>query len=304
MNYLIIVTCIWAFSFPLIGYFISGQMDSFFAIFMRVFLAFLVFLPFLNWQCKNSLKLKFMGIGGLQIGIMYIFYYHSFLYLNVAEVALFTIFTPFYVSLIYDLFSSRFRAFYLLSISICVLGAYIIKANELSSNFLIGFLLIQGANLVFGTAQSLYKIVLEKEPIKDQKSIFGYFHLGASLIAGLAFFTLGDSSNLPKSASSWAVLIYLGFIASGLGYFWWNKGATMVDSGVLAIMNNALIPAAVLANALLIWLFFPEKQVYFSTAELVRISIGIALMFFSLWIHYKIIKHYEKIDENLNKIKL
>ncbi|NDJ26897.1 hypothetical protein DMB95_03360 [Campylobacter sp. MIT 12-8780] len=294
MNYLIIVTCIWAFSFPLIGYFISGQMDSFFAIFMRVFLAFLVFLPFLNWQCKNSLKLKFMGIGGLQIGIMYIFYYHSFLYLSVAEVALFTIFTPFYVSLIYDLFSHRFRAFYLLSISICVLGAYIIKANDLSSNFLIGFLLIQGANLVFGTAQSLYKIVLEKEPIKDQKSIFGYFHLGASLIAGLAFFTLGDSSNLPKSASSWAVLIYLGLIASGLGYFWWNKGATMVDSGVLAIMNNALIPAAVLANALLIWLFFPEKQVHFSTAELVRISIGTALMFFSLWIHYKIIKHYEK----------
>lgn len=300
MNYLIIVTFIWAFSFPLIGYFISGQMDRYFAIFMRVFLAFLVFLPFLNWQCKNSLKLKFMGIGSLQIGIMYIFYYHSFLYLSVAEVALFTIFTPFYVSLVYDLFSRRFRAFYLISISICVLGAYIIKANDLSSNFFIGFLLIQGANLVFGTAQSLYKIVLEKEPIKDQKSIFGYFHLGASLVAALAFFTLGDSSNLPKSTSSWVVLIYLGLIASGLGYFWWNKGASLVDSGVLAIMNNALIPAAVLANAILIWLFFPEKQVSLSTNELIRISIGTALMFFSLWLHYKIIKHYEKQNELTN----
>lgn len=294
MPYLIFVTILWAFSFPLIGYFISAHMDSFFAAFFRVFLAFLVFLPFLNWRVPNALKLKLMGVGALQIGIMYLFYYHSFLYLSVSEVALFTIFTPFYVSLVYDIFARRFRALYLVSISLCVFGAFIIKFGAINSHFIVGFLLIQLANLAFGTGQSLYKVILERQGALSQRSIFGYFHLGAALITALAFFALGDTRNLPQNSSSWAVLFYLGIVASGLGYFLWNKGATLVDSGVLAIMNNALIPAAILANALLITLFFPEKSVHFSQSELVRIAIGTAIMFFSLWLHYKIIKHYER----------
>lgn len=293
MAYLIFVTFLWAFSFPLIGYFISNQMDSFFAAFFRVFLAFLIFLPFLNFSIKWALKFKLLGIGALQIGIMYLFYYHSFLYLNVSEVALFTIFTPFYVSLVYDFFAKRFRPLYLVSISICVFGAFIIKFGAINSQFIIGFLLIQMANLSFGTGQSLYKIVLEKQGNLSQKSIFGYFHLGASLITALAFLTLGDMQNLPKNTSSWLVLFYLGIVASGLGYFLWNKGATLVDSGILAIMNNAVIPAAIIANALLVFLFFPQKSLNFTTNELVRMALGTALMFFSLWLHYKIIKHYE-----------
>lgn len=293
MAYLIFVTFLWAFSFPLIGYFISNQMDSFFAAFFRVFLAFLIFLPFLNFGIKWALKFKLLGIGALQIGVMYLFYYHSFLYLNVSEVALFTIFTPFYVSLVYDFFAKRFRPLYLVSISICVFGAFIIKFGAINSQFIIGFLLIQMANLSFGTGQSLYKIVLEKQGNLSQKSIFGYFHLGASLITALAFLALGDMQNLPKNTSSWLVLFYLGIVASGLGYFLWNKGATLVDSGILAIMNNAVIPAAIIANALLVALFFPQKSLDFTTNELVRIALGTALMFFSLWLHYKIIKHYE-----------
>lgn len=293
MAYLIFVTFLWAFSFPLIGYFISNQMDSFFAAFFRVFLAFLIFLPFLNFGIKWALKFKLLGIGALQIGVMYLFYYHSFLYLNVSEVALFTIFTPFYVSLVYDFFAKRFRPLYLVSISICVFGAFIIKFGAINSQFIIGFLLIQMANLSFGTGQSLYKIVLEKQGNLSQKSIFGYFHLGASLITALAFLALGDMQNLPKNTSSWLVLFYLGIVASGLGYFLWNKGATLVDSGILAIMNNAVIPAAIIANALLVFLFFPQKSLDFTTNELIRMALGTALMFFSLWLHYKIIKHYE-----------
>lgn len=316
MPYLIFVTILWAFSFPLIGYFISGAMDSFFAAFFRVFLAFLVFLPFLNFRIPNGLKAKLMGVGALQIGIMYLFYYHSFLYLSVSEVALFTIFTPFYVSLVYDFFARRFRPLYLISISLCVFGAFIIKFGAINSHFLMGFLLIQLANLAFGTGQSLYKVILERQKMLSQKSIFGYFHLGATLITALAFLTLGDFNKMPTNLASWIVLFYLGIVASGLGYFLWNKGATLVDSGVLAIMNNALIPAAILANALLIALFSYlyaqgdsspltsnllasanfslDKQVHFSQSELLRIFIGTAIMFFSLWLHYKIIKRYER----------
>ena len=37
-----------------------------------------------------------------------------------------------------------------------------------------------------------------------------------------------------------------------LGQFCWNKGATLVDAGTLAVMNNMSVPVGLLLN-LLIW---------------------------------------------------
>lgn len=50
----------------------------------------------------------------------------------------------------------------------------------------------------------------------------------------------------------WGVLVWLGVVASGLGYFMWNYGATQVDAGTLGIMNNVHVPAGLLVN-LAIW---------------------------------------------------
>ena len=292
MHYLVAVTFLWAFSFPLIGYFISGQMDVNFAAFFRVFLAFLIFVPFLNFKIKNSFKIKLMIIGALQIGIMYLFYYRAFAFISVSEVALFTIFTPFYVSLIYDLFSKRFRVLYIWSILLCVLGAAILKYGKINPDFWLGFFWVQGANLVFGAGQSLYKVLLEKNKNINQRSIFGYFHLGAMIVTGISFLIMGDFNNLPKTFSSWVVLIYLGIIASGIGYLLWNKGAVMVDSGFLAIMNNALIPAAIVVDLIFYALGISKKANIFENLELFKITLGIFLMGLSLWVHQKIVNYY------------
>ena len=48
MSYLAGVTVLWAFSFSLIGVYLAGQVDSYFAVLMRIGLAALVFLPFLR----------------------------------------------------------------------------------------------------------------------------------------------------------------------------------------------------------------------------------------------------------------
>ena len=55
---------------------------------------------------------------------------------------------------------------------------------------------------------------------------------------------------LPQNLQSWVVLLYLGVVASGFGYYLWSSGSLMVDSGTLAIMNNAIIPIAILVNAI------------------------------------------------------
>ena len=276
---------LWAFSFSLIGEFLAGRVDSYFAAFSRVVLALGVFLPFMikDFAAKNlALYAKVAAIGAVQIGAMYIFYYNSFAYLSVAEVALFTIFTPFYVSVVYDVLAGRLRLLYLLSVGIAVFGALIIKYGNVNAGFWHGFLLVQGANLCFGVGQSAYKFLLEKQGFSEQRGVFGYFFVGASAVTGVAFAMFGNLEKINLDLTQGAVLLWLGIGASGLGYFLWNKGACEVDSGILAIMNNALIPAAIIVN-----LVFWQKD-----TNLTRLILGAVIMYISLLIHNKIMKFY------------
>ena len=57
---------------------------------------------------------------------------------------------------------------------------------------------------------------------------------------------------MPQTTLQWGILVFLGVVASGIGYFMWNYGATQVDAGTLGIMNNMHVPAGLLVN-LAIW---------------------------------------------------
>ncbi len=283
MNYLIAITLIWAFSFSFIGEFLAGRVDSYFAVLVRVALASLVFLPFTKFRgVQNALKFKIMGIGVVQIGLMYMFFYNSFLYLSVPEVVLFTIFTPIFVTLIYDAFNKQFRSLYLISTAIAVLGAYIIRYHEVNSGFITGFLMVQGANFCFALGQSYYKKVMQDYKDINQKDIFGYFHFGALIVAIIAFALFGNMQKTTLNLAQCGVLIWLGVVASGVGYFMWNKGATMVDAGVLAIMNNALVPAGLIVN-LIIW----QKPTNY-----LLLTLGSGVIIFSLYLHEYFRKFY------------
>ena len=276
MILLLLTTVLWAFSFSLIGVYLAGQVDGWFAVLVRVALAALVFLPFLRWrgvQAKQALL--YMVLGACQLGVMYLFYYQSFLYLSVPEVLLFTIMTPIYVTLIYDLMQgNRLRWGYLFSALLAVLGALIIRYNPLSPQFLLGFALIQGANICFAIGQVGYKRVMEISPM-PQRNAFSWFYLGALCIALPAWLLFGHHQMMPSTGLQWGILIWLGVGASGMGYFMWNYGATQVDAGTLAIMNNVLIPAGLLVN-LAIWQQHPDW---------IRLIAGGAVIALSLWVH-------------------
>ena len=89
------------------------------------------------------------------------------------------------------------------------------------------------------------------------------------------FLLFGSTDKLPSQPVHFVVLGWLGIVASGLGYFLWNKGATRVDAGTLAIMNNALVPAGLLVN-LLIW----NRD-----ADLPRLALGGAVIVLALLIN-------------------
>ena len=276
MAYLSFVTLLWAFSFSFIGVYLAGQVDVYFMVLTRTLLALLVFLPFLRWRrLRPALAGQLMAIGAIQLGVMYLFYYHSFLLLTVPEVLIFTIFTPLYVTLCHDLLARRLHGKYLLTAILAVLGAAVIRYDHLSSDYLLGFAVVQGANLCFALGQVGYKWVLarETEPL-PQHQVFACFLIGALLVSLVAWLLQG-SPRYPTDALQWGLLVWLGAGASGLGYFLWNKGATQVNAGVLAIMNNALIPAGLLVN-LLIW---------DQNADLWRLGLGGGLIFLSLFIN-------------------
>ncbi len=275
MGYLISITILWAFSFSLIGVYLAGQVDAYFSVLTRVALATMVFLPFIR-PVPLALAVKLMVLGAIQLGCMYVFYYQSFLLLSVPEVLIFTILTPVYVTLIFDLSQGRFSFRYLVTALIAVLGAAIIRYSSIGSEIFTGFLVVQGANICFAIGQVGYKVLLQRENLKlPQRAIFGYFYLGALAVTIFTWLLFGNPAKLPTTSLQWEILLYLGLIASGLGYFFWNKGATKVDAGTLAIMNNALVPAGLIVN-LLIW----NRD-----ANLTRLCIGGAILLFSLLLH-------------------
>ncbi|MBJ3815923.1 DMT family transporter [Shimwellia pseudoproteus] len=276
MPLLIITTILWAFSFSLIGEYLAGHVDSYFSALVRIGLAALVFLPFLRIAGQKYRVLGlYMLVGALQLGVMYIFSFRAYLYLTVPEFLLFTIFTPLYVTLIYDLISGRtLRWGYALSALLAVIGAAIIRYDKLSDHFLFGLLLVQLANICFAIGMVGYKRLMELYPIA-QHTAFSWFYLGALLVAALAWFMLGNPQHLPTSGLQWGILAWLGVVASGLGYFMWNYGATQVDAGTLGIMNNVHIPAGLLVN-FLIWQERPNWPAFI---------VGGSVILASLWVH-------------------
>lgn len=274
MRYLLIVTLLWAFSFSLIGEYLAGRVDSYFAVLTRIVIAGLLFVPLTRWRGQAPAFVRGMLlIGALQFGITYVCLYQSFSVLSVPEVLLFTILTPLHVTLIEDALNRRFNPWALVAAAVAVLGAAIIRYDGISPGFMFGFLLLQLANFTFAAGQVLYKHLLLRHPSDEpQYRRFGFFYVGALLIALPAFLLLGNAERMPATPLQWGVLGWLGVMASGLGLYWWNKGASLVDGGTLAVMNNALVPAGLLVN-LLIWNH---------DADLLRLALGGAVIAASL----------------------
>jgi carboxylate/amino acid/amine transporter len=284
MPLLILATAIWAFSFSLIGQFLSGKVDPYFSAWMRTALALLIFIP-LIWKDRKNWKQGCIlgGIGAVQLGLMYLFYYQSFERLSVPEVLIFTIFTPLYVAAADDLLQKRIRARHLVTACLAVIAAAVIRWGQVQSGFWTGWMLIQACNACFAIGQVAYRKCNQSwEHRSLSKPSFGYFHAGAFLICSLSLLLMG-SQKYPTTPEQWWVLIWLGVVASGIGYLLWNRGATQVDAGTLAAMNNALIPAGLLVN-LTLW----QQEV-----DWLRLTSGSAILLLALyWNHW--MKRYDQ----------
>jgi len=273
MLQLIIVSLIWAFSFGLIKRFLGG-VDSTFVSAARLGLALLVFLPFLRFRSVTlRLSVCLAAIGAVQFGVMYLAYIESFRYLRAYEAALFTITTPILVTLFADAFDHTWRPRALLAAVLAVIGTGFVTFKSPDLNVtLIGLAYVQLSNAAFAVGQILYRRIRARHtPLRD-RDVFAFLYAGGFAIALTAMLARGDQPSI--TAQQILTLLYLGVLASGIGFFLWNVGATRVTSGTLAVMNNAKVPLAV-AVALI---FFGEQ------AHLPSLIASLAVMGAAVWL--------------------
>jgi drug/metabolite transporter (DMT)-like permease len=269
---LIFVSLLWAFSFGLI----KGRLDGLDPVaisVLRLAFAAVVFLPFLRPRAlprRDVITLAF--IGAVQFGVMYMLYTAAYAHLKAHEVALATILTPVYVALLDAAVENRTRWRHIVAATLAVIGAGVLLWKSRTSDTIItGFLIVQGANLCFAAGQIAYKRIRPTLPKEiTDAGVFFWPCAGALALTAITSIFYTDWTAFRPSPSQWGVLAYLGVLASGLGFFLWNFGATRVNTGTLAAFNNAKVPLGVLCSLV----FFHETsgnihQMFISLALLV-----------------------------------
>lgn len=271
---LLAVSLLWAFSFGLIK---GLGLDSSLLAAARLGLALLVLLPFFRWRglaMKTAALL--VAIGAVQFGLMYLAYNESFRFLASYETALLTLTTPIFVTLFADALERRFQLRALLAALIAVIGASLVVKK--AGQPLLGIALVQLSNLAFAIGQVLYKRLRTQQPALRDRDVFALLFLGGFMVAFTAALLRGVNFTLTPR-QMW-VVAYLGVLASGVGFFLWNVGATKVRAGTLAVMNNAKIPLAVAVSLLV----FGERA---SVDNLTALLASLGLMTFAVWLAEK-----------------
>ncbi len=250
MIHLLATTLVWAFSFTLIGSTLKG-IDPFLVATLRLALASLCFLPLLRHRAlPASQRPVLLGIGALQFGCMYISYLSAFAHAPAYMVALFSSFTPLWIALLAALRHPAALSRLLLAGLLATGGALLIRAGQPldKQGFWTAFVLMQASNLSFGAGQLAYRSWKLRNPAQRERDSFAWLYLGGLLLAGLfALARLLHAGQIPViSPLQFGVILYLGLVASGLGFFLWNLGASRVSTATLAAANNLVVPLGVL----------------------------------------------------------
>jgi drug/metabolite transporter (DMT)-like permease len=258
MFYLLIASLIWAFSYGLVKYELCF-LDPNFVTVCRMFAAFLVFLPFFNLKKNKRLIPHLMLIGAIQYGAMYLLMFNAYHYLEVYQVILFSAMTPFYIILIHSLTDRKFNLVHFLIATISIVAFSIFyKIQGMNTNSLWGFILVQCSDICFAFGQMTYRKLKQNHFDIQDREIYSFLFLGAFLTA--VVFTSLSNGWEDWNHLTWrqiGVLIYLGTVASGLCFFWWNKGITQLHPVMISVFNNIKLFLATLVS---LWIFHAQDE--------------------------------------------
>jgi drug/metabolite transporter (DMT)-like permease len=253
---------LWAFSFGLIERYLTG-LPALLVAFLRLGISALLFLP---WSLRGlprrprppwDLVGRLLLLGAVQFGLMYGFYIAAYRYLPAYGVAFYTVFTPLYVAWLEDLRTGRWHRRRTGAAVLAVAGgALVLTAGSLGPGAWRGVALLQVSNLCFAAGQLGYRRLARASTLTES-TLLGWMYVGAAALTGVAAALQPGAETWP-SGTGWLVLLYLGAVPTGLGFYLWNMGAARVGAGLLAVANDAKIPLAVLVS----WVVFGEAAAY------------------------------------------
>ena len=275
MILLLIVSFIWAFSFGLIKG--LGDLDPTAVAVLRLGVSLALFAPLFRAGRMPPLQmLRLAAIGAVQFGAVYVFYLRAYAHLHAYEVALFTITTPIFVALIDARVGGRWRARYLAAAALSVAGAATVLWTAISdTGVVLGFILVQLSNACFAAGQVAWRGERRRLPqSSSDASVFGLLYAGALLLTVAVSLFTTQWNAFHAGLGQWATILYLGAVASGIGFFLWNVGATRVNVGSLAAFNNAKIPLGIACSLL----------VFGEAANIPRLLAGAFLMAIGVWV--------------------
>ncbi|MCA9659001.1 MAG: EamA family transporter [Myxococcales bacterium] len=255
MLYLIAASLLWSFSFGIIKSSLAA-LDPGFVGWARLLLSAAVFAPLVGREALGDRRLaaRLVAIGAVQYGLMYSLYLAAYAHLAAHQIALFTVFTPIYVVLWDGLRRRQLSPVALGCAALAIAGAALLRDPAgVRGDLLVGFALVQGANLCFAAGQIEYRRLRRARPELRDRRLHGLLLVGGlAVTAATTTLRGGWGSFAALDHRALAALAYLGVVASGLGFFLWNAGAVRTQPATLAVLNNLKIPLGV-AVALLVF---------------------------------------------------
>lgn len=278
MLWLISASVIWGFSFGLIKGMTTG-IDPFVLGLYRAVVAALVFLPWIrlpktgNHQGRD-LRWAFI-CGFVQIGLMYGPYLKSFQYLKAYEVALFTMTTPIITALMLRASERPQWKQLVPAIFLATVGGIATAWQDVTSEkWVIGVVLVQASNALFGLGSLLWGRRFSgstMKPLTTHAALMTPYFAGAAAASGILTLVF-NSPFKPLSQQQVLVILWLGMMASGAGFFMWNRGVAIVHTTTLAAANNLKIPLAIVISI----------AVFGETANLWTLTAGLTFIFLAL----------------------
>lgn len=284
MKELLFASVLWALSFGLIKNYLGG-LSPFWVGTIRLVLSFLLFLPWMRPKGIPPRRLwAWIGIGALQFGLMYLLYLSSFRFLKAHEVALLTLTTPVFVVLAGSVIERNWvpKTVFASVLAVVTSAGAVLNYTNFLDGFdqgALGVLLVTGANLFFSVGQILAR-QYRFEHFKEELNSMGWMYFGGASVATLAF--LGTqwgqltTQLTVMTTTQLLVVLHLGLVASGFGFYLWTRGVRRTSVGTAAVLNNVKVPLGVMASALIfnetvVWIkILPAMAVFWLLAKWVQ----------------------------------
>ena len=150
-----------------------------------------------------------------------------------------------------------------------VIGAAIIRVKGVPlEDIWIGFGLMQLAGIAFAFGQVSYRKWKLQNPTVRDFEVFALLALGGALSALAFSFLLTNWQIVEITTNQWACILYLGIVASGIGFFYGTKVLPFARRYTSCSLINALIPVAVLSS------LFIFGEIKASLQNVLRLGIG------------------------------